>query len=101
MQFFLHIFCRDDGGLLTKIQYRKRWKSYCDYFGYNIGAHQLRHGFATILYEAGIADKDAQELMGHSSIQVTRDIYTHIRQSRRNNTANQLNNFLQNGDSSK
>lgn len=89
-----YIFCRDDGSPLTKMQYRKRWLSYCQYIGHNITAHQLRHGFATILYEAGIPDKDAQELMGHSSIQVTRDIYTHIRQSRRQDTAEALNQYL-------
>lgn len=89
-----YIFCREDGGLLTKMQYRKRWLRYCDSIGYNITAHQLRHGFATILYEAGVEDKDAQELMGHSSIAVTRDVYTHIRQSHRDKTAEKLNAFV-------
>lgn len=88
------IFCRDDGGLLTKTQYRKRWSAYCKAIGHDITAHQLRHGFATILYEAGIPDKDAQELLGHSSITVTRDVYTHIRQSRRQETASKLNAFV-------
>ncbi|MBS7299062.1 MAG: tyrosine-type recombinase/integrase [Eubacteriales bacterium] len=46
--------------------------------------HQLRHAYATILYEAGIDEKDAQELMGHTSIQLTRDIYTHISKKREN-----------------
>lgn len=88
------IFCREDGGLLTKTQYRKRWKKYCDTIGHDITAHQLRHGFATILYEANIPDKDAQEMLGHSSITLTRDVYTHIRQSRRNDTADRLNAFV-------
>lgn len=88
------IFPRSDGGLLTKTQYRKRWDKYCVTIGHNITAHQLRHGFATILYEAGVADKDAQELLGHSSITVTRDVYTHIRQSHRNDTASRLNQFI-------
>lgn len=89
-----YIFTRDDGGLLTKTQYHKRWAKYCKEIGHDITAHQLRHGFATILYEAGIDDKDAQELLGHSSITITRDIYTHIRQSRRTETADKLNSFL-------
>ena len=89
-----YIFCREDGGLLTKMQFRDRWQKYCDDIGYDITAHQLRHGFATILYEAGVEDKDAQDLLGHSSIAVTRDIYTHIRQSRRQETAQKLNAFV-------
>lgn len=89
-----YIFCREDGGLLSKMQFRDRWQTYCAAIGHDITAHQLRHGFATILYEAGIEDKDAMELMGHSSIAVTRDIYTHIRQSRRDQTADKLNAFV-------
>ena len=79
---------------LSKIMFRDRWAEYCQAIGHDITAHQLRHGFATILFEAGVEDKDAQELMGHSSIAVTRDIYTHIRQSRRTQTAEKLNGFL-------
>ncbi len=89
-----YIFCRPDGGLLSKMQFRDRWQEYCKEIGHDITPHQLRHGFATILYEAGIEDKDAMELMGHSSIAVTRDIYTHIRQSRRDQTTSKLNAFV-------
>lgn len=88
------IFDNGSGGLLSKTQYRKRWQWYLDATGLNITAHQLRHGYATILYEAGIQDKDAQELLGHSSIAVTRDVYTHVRQSRRQETAERLNSFV-------
>ena len=88
------LFPREDGQLLTKTQYRKRWLRYCEAIGCEITAHQLRHGYATILYEAGIADKDAQELLGHSSIAVTRDVYTHIRQSQKEATAKKLDKYL-------
>lgn len=103
---------------LTKIQVRKRWLNWCRAAGLATGTttqkkgkngrayesttweaditpHQLRHAFATILFDAGIDVKDAQEILGHASIQVTRDIYTHIRQQRREDTADRLNAFLQ------
>ena len=89
-----YIFARPDGGLLTKTQYRKRWAAYCQAIGHDITAHQLRHGFATILYEADVPDKDAQELLGHSNITTTRNVYTHIRQSRREETRGRLNAFV-------
>ena len=91
-----YVFCNEDGTLLTKTQYRKRWLKYCAAIGHDITAHQLRHGYATILYEAGVPDKDAQELLGHSSITVTRDIYTHIRSVHRQETAQKLNAFVAN-----
>lgn len=84
----------DGGKLLTKIQYRRRWQKYLTATGLSITAHQLRHGYATILYEAGIPDKDAQELLGHSNITVTRNVYTHIRQSRKDDITQQLNQFV-------
>ena len=92
------IFPRDDGKPLTKTQFRKRWAAYCKAIGHEITAHQLRHGYATILYEAGVPDKDAQELLGHSSIAVTRDVYTHIRQSQKEATVKKLNAYLKKED---
>ena len=89
-----YLFSAPNGELLTKMQYRKRWEKYCESIGYTLTAHQLRHGFATILYEAGVQDKDAQELLGHSSIAVTRDVYTHIRQTHKAETAKQLNDYV-------
>ena len=77
---------------LTQTVYRRRWKKYCEESGITCTPHQLRHLYATILYEAGIDEKLAQELMGHSSITVTRDIYTHIRMSRLDKAAELLNN---------
>ena len=40
--------------------------------------HDLRHSFCTMLYDAGVDIKTAQYLMGHSSIEVTMKIYTHL-----------------------
>ncbi|HBB27657.1 MAG TPA: hypothetical protein DC000_00105 [Clostridiales bacterium] len=40
--------------------------------------HQLRHTCATMLYNAGVGAKDTQDWMGHSTIAITMDIYTHL-----------------------
>lgn len=84
----------DDGEKpLTKRAYDKRWEAYCKRYNVNVTAHQLRHAYATMLFEAGIDLKDAQELMGHSDINLTRQIYTHIRDERKTETAKRLNEF--------
>lgn len=78
---------------LSKRAYDVRWAKYCKEHNINITAHQLRHGYATMLFEAKVDLKDAQELMGHSDINLTRQIYTHIRNKRKIETAEKLNNF--------
>ena len=78
---------------LTKKAYEKRWESYCKKYNLTVTAHQLRHAYATMLFEAGIDIKDAQELMGHSDINLTRQIYTHIRNERKEETKRKLNSF--------
>lgn len=42
----------------------------------NFSCHNLRHTFATRLCEAGVNIKVIQEIMGHSDITTTLDIYT-------------------------
>lgn len=44
----------------------------------NFGPHTFRHCFATRGLEAGISLKVMQEVLGHSSVTVTGDIYTHV-----------------------
>lgn len=46
-------------------------------------AHDLRHTFATLLFEAGCDLVEVQHAMGHSSYHLTADTYTHVRSTRR------------------
>ena len=44
----------------------------------NIHTHSLRHTFATRCSEAGIAPKLVQKWLGHSTIEMTLNVYTHV-----------------------
>lgn len=83
----------DDGGEspLTEMQYQRHWKDYTQQTGVTATAHQLRHSFASMLHDLDIDMKDAQDLLGHSTIAMTQDVYTHIRESRRAQVADELN----------
>lgn len=43
-----------------------------------ITIHGARHSYATMLLEEGVPMKVVQEALGHSSISVTADIYSHV-----------------------
>ena len=53
-------------------------KSSSSYYIKHIHPHTLRHSFATRCFEVGIPPKVVQTLLGHSSIQITMDLYTHV-----------------------
>lgn len=83
-----------DGKLLDKSYYTRQWEKFKKESGIDTTAHPLRHTYSTLVYEAGVTEKDAQVLMGHSSIVVTHNIYTHIRAKRMQETADKLNSYI-------
>ncbi len=83
-----------NGELLKKGEFDRMFNKYRRAHGLSCTSHQLRHYFATLCFEAELDEKDVQEIMGHSSISLTRDIYTHIRKQRREKTAKKLDAFL-------
>lgn len=56
----------------------EHWNSICEQANVQCNVHSLRHTFATRCAEAGISPKLTQQWLGHSTIQVTMDVYTHI-----------------------
>ena len=63
---------------LTKSALTKRWAKWKKEHGIEIDRHQIRHTYASILYQAGVDPKSAQHLLGHANISTTMDIYTHM-----------------------
>lgn len=59
----------------------------------NIGTHGWRHTHASMLYEAGIPMKEAQERLGHASLEMTNSIYTHLSDKQKNEAAEKLARF--------
>ena len=111
------LFPQENGQPMSSKAYERHWRHYCKDAGFSdwrpeqrtdkngraytykahrntLTAHVLRHGYATILYEAGIDVQQAKVLLGHSDIAVTQQIYTHIRNSRREAAADKLNAYF-------
>ena len=56
--------------------------------------HGLRHSHATQLLKAGIHPKIAQERLGHSTIAVTLDLYSHVTETMQDDAARQIDKAL-------
>ena len=78
-----------------KFVFTRLWNSHvAALVPFSLHPHMLRHTYATTLYRAGVDLRTAQKLMGHSSIQVTADIYTHLEQEDSLHVADKLNEYL-------
>lgn len=60
----------------------------------NIHCHCMRHTFATRGLENGIELRVMQELLGHSKISMTADIYTHVLPDKKKESIMKLSNVL-------
>jgi len=56
--------------------------------------HDLRHTYATMLFEAGIEAKDAQYYLGHADLRMTTELYTHLTEERKKKTLAKVTGYL-------
>lgn len=72
--------CRGTVGGGVKPASVRRWigRHGTAFFVPNASPHDLRHSYCTRLAEAGVHPRVMMELMGHSSIDVCMEIYTHV-----------------------
>lgn len=59
-----------------------------------IRLHDARHGCATLLTAAGVAPRVVMEILGHSQIAVTMNIYTHVVQDTQREAVSHLDRML-------
>ena len=52
------------------------------------GLHTLRHTFASMLFRKGVDAKTVSELLGHSSVAFTMNIYVHLIEEQKSNAVN-------------
>lgn len=89
-----YIFQNEKGELYNNSQVTRGWAKYMESSGVSVTPHQLRHGYATMLFDAGIDVKTAQRWLGHADIKTTLDIYTHLSELREAQSTEKLFDYI-------
>ena len=91
------VFQSEDGGILSPAKPRKWYLTAMKNLSADfkqISIHGFRHTHASLLFEAGASIKDVQSRLGHSDIQTTMDVYTHVSKTAKEQLANRFNNYV-------
>jgi integrase len=73
-----HVVTRADGLALQPRSLTHAFVKFVRRHGFQIRLHDLRHSHATHMLAAGVHPKIAQERLGHSSVGITLDLYSHV-----------------------
>ena len=70
---------RGDGGPLNPDTLSSRWRLFLKHSGLpHVRFHDLRHGHATLMLLKGVHPKVVSERLGHASVGITLDLYSHV-----------------------
>lgn len=76
------VFCNDMGNYLVDSTVGRNFKTILTKSKIPLRKfHDLRHTYATRLFELGEEPKTVQELLGHSTVSITLNTYTHVLES--------------------
>lgn len=96
------VCCDRFGNQINMSMIARQWKSYCKSLAeytdteFCCQTHDLRHTYATILFEAGVDVKSAQYYLGHKSLQMTLGLYTHLSEKHTRMAGNAIREHMDN-----
>ncbi len=89
------VFCDRYGGFFSPDMVLRRFDKLLDEAGLpHMRFHDLRHSAATILLVAGVHPKVVQERLGHSTIAMTLDVYSHVLPSMQQEAAGKIDDLF-------
>ena len=90
-----YLICHNNGAPIRPDYLTKNFANFIQSKGLKkIRFHDLRHTCASLMLKSGVAMKTASEILGHSSISITADLYTHVLQDTKQVAANQIEQLL-------
>lgn len=89
------VYCYDDGTPRSTNGFSGRFSEFLEKNGLrHIRFHDLRHINATLMLQYGVPAKIASERLGHSTIQTTMNIYSHVTVEMQKDTVNIFDNNI-------
>lgn len=86
------VFADPMGNYLPQRPFMDKYHKFLHTYGItDIRFHDLRHTFSSLLIESDVSMKVVQELLGHSTITTSMDIYTHISEQKKEQALDKLN----------
>ncbi|MBF7084192.1 site-specific integrase [Desulfallas sp. Bu1-1] len=90
------VFTAEKGGPIDPRNLARKFETLLKKAGLpKVRFHDLRHGFATMLLKANEHPKTVQELLGHSTITTTLDIYSHVDEDIKKRAVEKISYMLQ------
>jgi integrase len=87
--------CQNNGELLNPSYFSKQFAQTIKNAGLkHVRFHDLRHSCASLMLTAGVPMKVASQILGHSSIGITADLYTHVITDLKKDAADKIGNIL-------
>lgn len=85
------VFANYMGEFMSEREVLRGFYAVLDKYGIErVRFHDLRHTYASLLMESETDSKVIQELLGHSSISTTLDIYTHLKVKQKRNSVDKM-----------
>lgn len=85
------VFADEMGNYIRQRTFMDEYHEFLKRYGVSdVRFHDLRHTFASLLIEADVSIKVVQELLGHSTITTSMDIYGHISDKKKEQALEQL-----------
>jgi integrase len=88
---------RPDGARITPNMLTDRFRALAKRLGLPVHFHSLRHTHASQLLLAGAHPRTMQERLGHSSVALTLDVYSHVTERLRDDAAEKIDAVLRGG----
>ena len=88
------VFAREDGRIWKPESFTEEYFRFTKKIGVEVRFHDLRHSHASQLLKAGVSPKVVSERLGHSTVGITLDVYSHLLPGMQEDAAQKIDSAL-------